>query len=260
MNYQGKVICVKKCDNCGKNIEIRHKTRLTRLHIFCSKECEILYKRTLKEKDANYYNCQCPICAKKFHLKPYNIKKAKVNYCSKECHRIAKTEYMKGTNNHQFGLKGKKNASWKTEKKTTNYGYIKIRSLNHPFKDCDGFVFEHRLVAEKYLLNNENSIEINGKLYLKPEYTVHHIDENKKNNNPSNLKIMLKSEHSKLHIQERIKKQCKPVKKIDINGKILKTYKSIKEAAKENNIYPQNISNCCKNNNRTAGGYFWEYK
>lgn len=260
MNKQGKIICIKQCNNCGKDVEIRHKDRLKRLNVFCSKECEIIYKKQYRESFENYFNCKCPICNKMFHLKPYSIKKNKNNYCSKECHRIAKTQYMRGEKNHQFGLKGNKNASWKSDKKITNYGYIKIRCLEHPFKDFDGFVLEHRLIAEKYLLNNENSIEINGKKYLKPEFDVHHIDKNKQNNKLENLKIITKKEHSKLHIKEKIKKQCKPVDKFDINGKYLESYQSIKEASEKNNIFPQNIIKCCKNNKGTAGGYVWKYK
>lgn len=106
---------------------------------------------------------------------------------------------MKGTGNHQYGLKGKANASWKTDEKITNYGYRKIRVLDHPFRDCDDFVFEHRLVAEKYLLTEENSIEIDGKKYLKKEYDVHHIDENRLNNDPSNLLVLIKGDHKRLH-------------------------------------------------------------
>lgn len=62
-------------------------------------------------------------------------------------------------------------------------------------------VFEHRLIAEKYLLNDENSIEINGKKYLKPEFIVHHKDMNKINNEVSNLQIMTLKEHTSLHLK-----------------------------------------------------------
>ena len=205
MNKKGKLICIKKCSNCGNDIEIRHKERLNRINYFCSKECEGKFRQKQFEKNEDYFNCECPVCNKKFHLKPYRLNKYKTHYCSKICQNKAKEEYMKGEGNHQFGLKGNKNSSWKSDKKITSYGYIKIRCLDHPFKDCDGFVFEHRLVAEKYLLDDKNSIEINGKLYLKPEYTVHHIDFNKTNNVPTNLEVMTLAEHTKLHVSLRKK-------------------------------------------------------
>lgn len=187
----------RECSQCGKKIEIFHKVRLERENCFCSKKCESEFRKS------KILNGCCPICGKMFHVKPYHKKKCKNNYCSMECFIESKKESMKGENNHQFGLKGEKNASWKSNKKVTNYGYIKVRCIDHPFKDCDDMIFEHRLVAEKYLLNENNSIEINGKRYLKKEYIVHHKDGNRKNNNVDNLEIMLLSDHTKLHHKQR---------------------------------------------------------
>lgn len=252
-------LCIRKCSNCGKEIKIRHKKRMDLKNVFCSRKCSNDFRKKNREKVENYFNCKCSICNKRFHIKPSAFKKSKNHYCSIQCHTLAKKEYMKGEKNHQYGLKGCENSSWKSDKKVTNYGYIKIRCLEHPFKDCDGFVFEHRLIAEKYLLNNENSIEINGKKYLKPNYAVHHKDENKINNNPENLEIMTKEEHSKIHAIKRAKKICKEVDKFDLNGNYIRTYSSIKEAASANKIYAQNIIKVCKSQKGTAGGYIWKY-
>lgn len=30
MNKKGKLICIKQCSNCGKDVEIRHKERMNR--------------------------------------------------------------------------------------------------------------------------------------------------------------------------------------------------------------------------------------
>lgn len=59
-----------------------------------------------------------------------------------------------------------------------NKGYIKILSPNHPFRDKNGYVFEHRLVCEQLL----------GR-YLTTDEIVHHRDSNPKNNAPENLFI-----------------------------------------------------------------------
>jgi hypothetical protein len=127
------------------------------------------------------------------------------------CYRTSKKVYeIEG--NHQYGLKGSLNNSWKSDEKISHYGYKQIRSLNHPFKDGDDFVFEHRLVAEKYLLNEENSVMIDGQRYLKKEYHVHHIDFNRLNNDVSNLKVMLAGEHISLHNKLRNqRKSCEGV-------------------------------------------------
>lgn len=36
-------------------------------------------------------------------------------------------------------------------------------------------------------------------------------------------------------------------------------YPSLKEAERQTGIHRQNISNCCKGNQKTAGGFIWEY-
>lgn len=150
---------------------------------------------------SDWLNCECPTCGKKFHLKPSAIKRFKRHFCSKECFRIAKADDMSGENNHQYGLKGKKNASWKSDKRISRYGYRQVRCIDHPFRDKEDFVFEHRLVAEKYLLNDENSVMVDGKRYLSPDYVVHHKNFNRLDNNIWNLQVMEKSEHQRLHMR-----------------------------------------------------------
>lgn len=118
--------------------------------------------------------------------------------CSKECcNQLRKTMY-KGNGNHQYGVTGSKNASWKSDKRHEydDNKYTLIRVEDHPFRSKSNFVPEHRLIAEKYLLNENNSIKINDKLYLKPECVVHHIDLNKKNNSIDNLYVF---ENESLH-------------------------------------------------------------
>lgn len=192
-----KPYAIRQCTECGKDIEIYHKKRLETEKIFCSRECNSIYVKKI------HLNTICPICGIKFYRKPYAKNKYKNTYCSKECHRKAKTEYMKGEKNHQYGLKGNLNSSWKSDKKVSYYGYILVRCLDHPFKNSDDMVFEHRLIAEQYLLNDENSVEINGKKYLKPELIVHHKDKNRKNNSVENLEIMSLSEHTSMHFKQK---------------------------------------------------------
>lgn len=158
------------------------------------------------DRRTDWLNMECPICGKRFHLKKSGIPKAKVHYCSRECHAIAKQTYFSGEGNHQYGLRGNKNASWNGGRKKSNYGYWLVQCIGHPFAwRGQDYVFEHRLVAEKYLLTDENSVTINGKRYLSPDYIVHHKNGIKTDNRPENLKVMRKGEHSSIHSTEQNK-------------------------------------------------------
>lgn len=154
-----------------------------------------------KPEDSRWLNCTCDVCGKKFHRKPSQIALRAGHYCSLKCHYQAKKTYMQGEGNHQFGLKGRANATWKSDIRKTSLGYIQIRKLDHPFRDKAGFVFEHRLVAEEYLLTAENSVEIGGKRYLKPEYVVHHKNFDRQDNRHENLAVMTHAEHQALHLR-----------------------------------------------------------
>lgn len=198
MGGLGKIIGIRQCTNCNQDIEVRHKARMERPNIFCCKKCEGEHRKS-QVKD----NCTCDYCGKRYHIKPHEFKLYEKHFCSMECHTNYKKKSFKGEGNHQYGLKGSLNASWKSDSKITIYGYRKVRNLKHPFRDCDDFIFEHRLVAEKFLLNGDNSVIVNGKRYLNPELEVHHIDHDRLNNDPNNLMILTKEAHMKLHWEER---------------------------------------------------------
>lgn len=206
-NLRRTLLCVLKNSSCS----VKHCGLHALRHSFGSRlleegvDIKVVSLLLGHEKISTTYD----ICGKKFYRKEFQIKKNNHNYCSPECHAIAKQNYMRGENNHQYGLKGELNASWKSDEKISHYGYKLIRKIDHPFANSDGFVFEHRLVAEKYLLNNDNSVEINGTLYLHPDYIVHHIDFDRLNNDVSNLYIMKRCEHTKFHWKLRIENELK---------------------------------------------------
>ena len=71
---------------------------------------------------------------------------------------------------------GEKNPSWKGGRYINNFGYIYILCPDHPYKNKDKYVLEHRLIIEK-ILNR----------YLKPKEVIHHINKNHEDNCLKNL-------------------------------------------------------------------------
>lgn len=168
-------------------------------------------------------NCECAICHKLLYRKPSYIKKTKNITCSYKCsNELRKTTYV-GENNPQYGRKGNLSAAFAGEK-IKSHGYWKLYKPDHPYNKRNR-VLEHRIIAEEYLLDSINSIDIDGKKYLKPEYAVHHIDFDKLNNNINNLCVMKKDDHSAMHISFKTiirgdKGKIKTVKyNFDINNK-----------------------------------------
>lgn len=81
----------------------------------------------------------------------------------------------------------------KTNYDKFHHGYKVIYKPDHPFSRSNGYVYEHVLVAEEKLGRSLRRGEV-----------VHHIDENKLNNNPDNLMIFSShAEHSQYHWDHR---------------------------------------------------------
>lgn len=151
------------------------------------------------------------------NLKPYRIKRLKWGEitCSKECDKIVRSRNCIGERNHQHGLIGHLNASFKPTTLINNYGYVLEYCPGHPRphdRNHKGVrVKQHRLVVERnsHLFPDDFFEIVDGWKVLKKEYHVHHVDENRLNNDISNLQVMTLSEHTKLHaklrrIQKRI--------------------------------------------------------
>lgn len=86
---------------------------------------------------------------------------------------------------------GSNNPQWKggRVKRGHKSGYIAIFDDTHPYKDCDNYVLEHRLVMERHI----------GRVLL-PIEVVHHINGNKTDNRIENLMLFSnQSEHVKYH-------------------------------------------------------------
>ena len=64
----------------------------------------------------------------------------------------------------------------------------------------------------------------------------------------------------KIMTEEHKKKLNVKILQYNLKGNFIKEWKSNKEASEELNIGAGDISSCCTNNQKTAGGFIWRYK
>lgn len=110
----------------------------------------------------------------------------------------------------------------------------------------------------------------NGKIPENKE--IDHADGNKRNNNLSNLKCVTHAENMMNKITSKRQKDnatkfnkdklAKPVIRYEtVEGLIfVKEYSSASEASMKTGVAQSSISSCCREKQKSAGGYIWRYK
>lgn len=190
---------IKQCKFCGIDFEVP-KWRFDKA-IFCSRQCRNIDSRAKA-------NCTCAICGKSFHRKPYHLKRYKGNLgycCSRKCNVINMQRRMSGKGNHQYGLRGEKNASFKKGNLMSKNNKLveEMVWVGEWYKkpNTNGRITIHRYLVESnhHLFNPIYFDAIDGWFYLKENLVVHHIDFNHGNNHLENLQILTLQEHTRLH-------------------------------------------------------------
>lgn len=155
----------------------------------------------------------------------------------------------------------------------SNFG--RVKSLERKVNSRYG---KHRTVREKILKQNLDgggycivhvgkTITVHKLVYetfigqIPKDYTVNHIDENKKNNCVSNLNLMSIGDNDNWGSRnERIAKSLsKPVAQYTKDGTFIREFESARVASKLTGADRVTICNCCNNKSKTAGGYIWKY-
>ena len=100
------------------------------------------------------------------------------------------------------------------------------------------------------------------------ELEINHIDEDKSNNSLSNLNLLSHQANNiwGTKLQRQIEKQSVAIMQYDLDGNLIKEWKSATEAGRVLGVYPSNITTCCVGKNsegkniKTAYGFKWGYK
>lgn len=188
----------KICEVCGKSFSVINCRKDTAK--YCSRKCSDKAKK-------GQNNVICSTCGKPFHMKESQLKRYDRNlgiFCSKKCLNKMKEIKYCNTGNHQYGLKGSLNASFKGEE-TIAHNHklddIMIYAPYHPYANKSNRVKKHRLIVEQnYTKFNINYFEqINGYIVLKRNIDIHHLDGNHNNNAIDNLIPCTRAEHKHYH-------------------------------------------------------------
>lgn len=111
----------------------------------------------------------------------------------------------------------------------------------------------HRLIAEAFIENKNNSNEIN------------HIDENKTNNKVENLEWCNRSYNINYGLANKsrritlLNKRGKKIIQYDKSGNMIKIYPSLMQVVRELNLNRSHLSQACNGKRKTCGGYYWKY-
>ena len=125
-------------------------------------------------------------------------------------------------------------------------GYYKVRlSQNGHTEDW----LVHKLVFMSFY-NEEND----------NNYCIDHIDGNKHNNCLDNLRKITFSENVKnAYYTQKTNSNIKPVNQYNLNGMLLATFPSSREAGRQLNLDSSSITKCCKGKVKTVGGFIFHY-
>lgn len=125
-----------------------------------------------------------------------------------------------------------------------HHGYRVVHRPGHPLANKQGHVLEHRLVAW----------ETFGP--FDPSRHVHHIDENKLNNDPSNLEVLTPSAHMTEHTSERIRARTgtSPSLRAVEARRLYDLGLTTTEVAKLLDTHPGNVSRLIRRAGGTARG------
>lgn len=187
------------CEFCGREVEYKYKSHVRK---YCSHQCSNS-AHWLTRENGKTEKITCKICEKEFSILS-SVKKArenngtKVQYCSRTCMGIgAKKAKMVECKNcgKEFettrSIFCSRKCSGESRKKSgvaKKDGFWMENGYKVIYLDGNKSIKEHIKIMQDYIGRE-----------LRVDEVVHHIDEDRANNDISNLKLMTKGVHSRLH-------------------------------------------------------------
>ncbi len=147
----------------------------------------------------------CEHCGKLVNRMPSKVRTQKHIFCSNACHGYAR-ENPRGYKhpNHT-----------RAKKRVTDMGYLPGMHSSYRFKSLSA----HQEVVLRNILRytiparRGAFLWVDGRAFIANGWVVHHVDEDKCNNEVSNLMVLTRAEHINIHRRTLIEGQHKSMKK-----------------------------------------------
>ena len=182
---------IKTCEDCGRTFKVPPSRAETAR--YCSIKCAAPHRMDGLGRSLMLV---CPTCNTEFKVPRSHMHRRK--HCSARC-KYSDAKCLKAMSDR---IRGNKNPKWTGGRALHSDGYVYLSAPDHPFAS-NSYVFEHRLVMERWLRDNEPEspylMRIGDNLFLSPDFHVHHDDENRQNNAIGNLVCMTPAEHTRHH-------------------------------------------------------------
>lgn len=148
----------------------------------------------------------------------------------------------------------------------SNTSYKRLPIILNSHHDKDGYLrvtiydgkkskmkYVHRLVAETFLDNPNNYEQVNHKNGIKDDNRVENLEWCNRSQN-------IRHRIDVLGVSLKNKKGSKEVEQYTLDGILVNTYPSAKEAGRQTNLSQGHISEVCRGEHMQYKGFIWKYK